>query len=218
MKIAEEQKKQFIVLCCLVVFVFAYAVVKLVGSSSNAQTRQTKAVTKQIDKSTVTDNRVDTPETATEVVASDAAVDQSARDPFIPQVVPDDNNSSTTAGRIKTTFPPMLPTGQLSGLGPLVPPMGFGQKITVGTANPGTGQVEQEQDPAKLLKLTGIVQGSTNVAILRGPNNARYIVREGQVIDGKYRVDMISRYGVRLSFNKRIYLLSLGGSDANNGA
>jgi len=93
-----------------------------------------------------------------------------------------------------------------------MPPMPFDRQITV-TAN-GKPAPEPDPDPSQMYKLTGIIQGAVNVAILRGADNARYIVREGQMIDGRYRVDLVTRYGIRLSFNHKSYLLSLGGSDA----
>lgn len=215
MKIATDQKKQFIALCCLVVLVLAYAGVKIVGSGSNAQTRQTPAAVKTPDKSTESNSQADvrTPEKAA-VVAPGATGDTTARDPFIPQV--SDNVSAAGTEPMNTSLPPpIFPPGKLSGLGPMAP-MPFGRDISVTTNNPPAK--EPEPDPSQTLKLTGIIQGAVNVAILRGTNNVRYIVREGQIIDGKYRVDLVTRYGVRLSFNNKSYLLPLGGSDASKGA
>lgn len=217
MKIAEGQKTQFIVLCCLILLVVGYAVLKAVGVGSQAQTRQTPAVTKPHAKSAESPEAssgqadVQTPAKSV-VVASGATGDANARDPFVPQV----GDNPASARPIKTLPPPIFPPGKLSGLGPLMPPMGFDRDITVNTHN--TPAREPEPDPSQMLTLTGVIQGSVNVAILRGANNARYIVREGQVIDGKYRVDLVTRYGVRLSFNGKSYLLSLGGSDARKGA
>jgi len=213
MKIAEGQKTQLIVLCCLILLVVGYAVLKTVGVGSQAQTRKTPAVTKPHAKSAESNSQADVETPAkTEVVASGATGDANARDPFVPQV----GDKAASIRPIKTLPPPIFPPGRLTGLGPLMPPMGINRDITVNTNNPPAR--EPEPDPSQMLTLTGVIQGSVNVAILRGANNARYIVREGQVIDGKYRVDLVTRYGVRLSFNGKSYLLSLGGSDARKGA
>ena len=58
------------------------------------------------------------------------------------------------------------------------------------------------------------VGGSINVAIIRGEGNVRYIVREGQFIDGKYKVESISRRKVSISYNDKKFVLRLGGNNA----
>ncbi len=210
MKIAEDQKKQFIVLCCLVVFVLGYAVFKIIGSGSHAQTRQTQTTAKT-SAATTDANKVDVGEPVDNVALAPAAAGETeARDPFIPQI--GESAPANTRPTRMSLPPPVFPSGKLSSLSPLMPPMPFNREITVTTQNPPAR--EPDPDPSQTLRLTGVIQGAVNVAILRGPDNARYIVREGQVIDGKYRVDLVTRFGVRLSFNNRSYLLSLGGSDA----
>lgn len=210
MKIAEDQKKQLIVLCCLILFVLAYAGLKIVGSGSHAQTRQSPTAAKAQDKSTEPVAQVDDQAPVkTAVVAESITGDSAGRDPFVPQV---GDAASSAVKPMKMLPPPIFPAGKLSGLGP----MPISRDIRVTTNNPPAR--EPEPDPSQTLKLTGIIQGSVNVAILRGANNVRYIVREGQLIDGKYRVDLVTRFGVRVSFNNTSYLLSLGGSDASKGA
>lgn len=214
MKIAEEQKKQFIILCCLVVFILAFAVIKIVGSGSHAQTRQTQSAVKKTVAGTEkdVDANAGSPEAAV-VVATEPVADAAVRDPFVPQI---DLNVPVGMSVQTKLPPPVFPAGKLSGLGPIVPPMSFTRDITVTTNDPSAK--EPDPDPSQTLRLTGIIQGAVNVAILRGADNARYIVREGQSIDGKYRVDLVTRFGVRLSHNGNSYLLSLGGSDVSKGA
>lgn len=210
MKIANEQKKQFIALCCLVVFVFAYGITKLVGSGSHAQTRQTEAVTKTVEKSTDQAAPAEVEQPAAVVVAVDPTAGQTARDPFIPQVNTEPSAQSPTRPRPMPTFTPLPGAGGMNTrISPLLLP-DMQRTITVSSGGSG-GQQSQQEDPSLTYKLTGVIQGSVNVAILRGPDNARYIVREGQIIDGKYRVTRVTRFGVSLSYNKQNYLLSLGG-------
>ncbi len=92
-------------------------------------------------------------------------------------------------------------------LGPLVPPMGFGDGSGLPTSPAAT-------DPGQALKLTGVVRGTVNVAIVRGPENVRYIVKEGQKIGGKYRVESVSRSGIWVRFESKKYFLRLGGNNA----
>ncbi len=210
MKIANEQKKQFIALCCLVVFVFAYGIIKLAGSGSQAQTRQTEAVTKPAEKSTEQAAPAEVEKPAAVVAAVDSTAGLTARDPFIPQVNTEASAQSPTRPRPLPTFPTLTGVGGVKpGISPLLLP-DMQRTITV-TSGGSAGQQSEQEDPSQVYKLTGVIQGSVNVAILRGPDNARYIVREGQVIDGKYQVTRVTRFGVSLSYNKRSYLLSLGG-------
>lgn len=210
MKIAEEQKKQFIVLCCLIVFVLAFAVVKIVGSGSQAQPRQTQAAAKKTDAVAEPSGVAESPPQEQLALAeSGVEADAASRDPFIPQV----NMDAPVVVPVKIpkgTRPPII-----KGLDDLEP-FTFTREIKVTTNNPPAK--EPESDPSQSLRLTGIIQGAINVAILRGTDGARFIVREGQVIDGKYRVDLVTRFGVRLSHNGKSYLLSLGGSDVSKGA
>ena len=79
-----------------------------------------------------------------------------------------------------------------------------------------SGTTGLEENPAAQLKLTGVIQGSVNMAIIRGEGKTRYIVREGQIIDGRYTVESITKFGVWLKnlFDHSIFFLKLGGNDA----
>jgi hypothetical protein len=69
------------------------------------------------------------------------------------------------------------------------------------------------EDPSKELKLTGVIEGDANLAVIRA-GDARHIVREGQSINGKYVVKSISRTGVRLARNGKTYFLGLTGGQS----
>lgn len=73
----------------------------------------------------------------------------------------------------------------------------------------GPGQPEQEKDPE--FTLTGIIRGDSNVAIIRTGEGGRYIVRQGQFIDGRYRVVAVTDNGAVLAHNNRRIYVKLGG-------
>ncbi|MBP6962930.1 MAG: hypothetical protein KBC96_00840 [Armatimonadetes bacterium] len=213
MKIAEEQKKQLIVLGCLIVFVLGYAVIRIVGSGTHAQTRQTEPAAKTSDARTDAAKPPAAVVTEPVTVAADLGGGVSAaRDPFIPQI----GESAVAAPKMQSLNLSKMNAGTLPGLNGLKP-LDLSRQITV-TRNGESSPLEQEPDPRQMFSLTGVIQGSINVAIIRGPDNARYIVREGQVIDGRYRVVHVARNVVSMSYKNKPFLLPLGGSDANKGA
>lgn len=210
MKIVEGQKKQFIVLCCLILLVVAFGVYKVVGVGTHAEPRQEQpAVTEEPAKSSVQDRAQGDGRTDGGAVAAPTIVAvQAARDPFVPQVGPAEGQSASASSTARS-MPPLIANADLPFSGPLIPPMPFGGGIEV----TGAASTERQTDPAHELRLTGVIRGAVNVAIIRGPDNTRYIVKEGQTIDGKYLVESIWRYGIRLRFENKKYVLPLGGSD-----
>ena len=69
--------------------------------------------------------------------------------------------------------------------------------------------VEQEKEPSFVL--TGVVRGSENVAIIRVGDKERHIVKQGQTIDGGYKLLSISNTGVVLVHNNRRIHCKIGG-------
>jgi hypothetical protein len=68
-----------------------------------------------------------------------------------------------------------------------------------------------EAPPEPKFTLTGVIRGNQNVAIIQSGSGGRHVVREGQMIDGQYRVQSVSDHGVILvNKNRRIYV-KLGG-------
>jgi len=209
-KIDQSQKKQFIVLCCLIAVVLTFGAYRIVGMGTHASPRADEP--RKADQSPPPEEAA--PAEATEEVQAAEPVaefqTQKARDPFAPQVLPESRRGTP---RVSITMPPLMAQGPglpLPLMSPLTPPAPI--RVT-----PAAPQVQI--DPTSELRLTGVIEGTVNIAIIRGAGNARYIVREGQAIDGKYFVTSISRLGVRLSCNGRNYVLRLGGNDATqNGA
>jgi len=194
MKIGENQKVQFIILCCLIAVVAAVGVHRMIGTREKAAPRASQQSQVREDVSA-----------SEEVAQADAGLsfvsgEQKPRDPFTPQVGPK-VASSQSSFRVG---------GTLAGLAASapIPPMPFltSEPIRVNSPSPSGEEMTPE------LRLTGVIEGDTDVAIIRAGENARYIVREGQVMDGGYVVESISRAGVRLRHNNETLILRLGGS------
>ncbi|HUV04567.1 MAG TPA: hypothetical protein VMX94_05620 [Armatimonadota bacterium] len=199
MRLDENQRVQFIILCCLIAVVAAVGIYRVVGKSTRA------------GRSAVRQSQVQQEASASSRAGEAAQVDSrplrpvggelKARDPFTPQVGPK-VASSQSSSRATSSLGPIV------GSGPLPPIVGMApltmEAIKVNNLSPPAEQ------PSSQLRLTGVIEGDTKVAIIRGGENTRYIVREGQMIDGKYMVESISRVGVRLRYNNKSLILRLG--------
>jgi len=73
---------------------------------------------------------------------------------------------------------------------------------------PETGE-EMRGPPPGVLWLSGVIQGKPRLALLRRDGN-RYLVREGEMIEGRYRVSAISGNSVTLERGNRKQTLRLG--------
>jgi len=194
MKIGENQKTQLIILCCLIVVVAAVGVHRMIGTGNKAAPRASQQSQVREEASA-----------SEEVAQADAGLllpvpgEQKPRDPFIPQVGPKvvSSQSPFRAGRTLAGLAASAP----------IPPMPFLTSEPIRVNNPSSAE-----EKAPELRLTGVIEGNTDVAIIRIGDDARYIVREGQVMDGGYIVESISRAGVRLRYNKETLILRLGSS------
>lgn len=84
---------------------------------------------------------------------------------------------------------------------PLIPMGSFANVSVVPSA--------ENQDPNFVL--TGVICGIENVAIIRVGNSQRHVVKQGQFIDGRYRVLSVTQDGVVLASKDRRIHLKLGG-------
>lgn len=219
MKLDDSQKRQFIVLCCLILLVFGFGVYRLIGISTNAGTNTDKPVSVQETKPAIADEtkQSELQASETKLESQPVNVTVTARDPFAPQIIPDQHNSEPSQ-------PQRIPEIRVANAGrsiaPIFPSMdGIPPIINVGSGNSvdstsGMTRVPEET-PTKDLKLTGIIDGTIRVAIIRGTENTRYIVREGQVIGGKYTVTHISSNGVSIKYRDKDFVLRLGGNDSS---
>jgi hypothetical protein len=127
------------------------------------------------------------------------------RDPFTVQVLVD----SDTPTPDKQTNPKAAPEAQKaarlasSKVPPLIPAIGsFTSNLLVLPSN-------ANQDPDFVL--TGVICGLQNVAIIRVGDSERHVVKQGQFIDGRYRVLAVTPNGAVLACGNRRIHLRLGG-------
>ena len=216
MKLDGNQKNQFIVLCCLVALVFGFGAYRLLGvgtsSASSAQTTKTVAVDKTpASVVTASSQNVDAQVTENGTVGAEALKgSDSGRDPFAPQIFPKSKTDSVPQAAVNPSrskpvrLPPVFPMASI----PAVSVRPDSNMIKTETVDPVKATINQ-------MTVTGIVNGAIKVAIIRGSEGVRYIVREGQRIDGKYRVEYISSKSVWISYNNQNFVLRLGGNESS---
>jgi len=136
------------------------------------------------------------------------------RDPFAPAM---DVSIKAPAIRVGPRVPTLMASRDFGAKLPVVPfPIGTGASATiVSPQGPGPGpQPGSASPPAQPstpdFVLTGVITGRTNVAIIR-LGEGRFIVKEGQLVNGAYKVVSVSEDGVRLSRDGRSFFLKLGG-------
>lgn len=199
MKIDKEQKNQVILLCCLIALVVGLGVYRMLGATTNASSATKSRVPSA--QATVQDATVGDEVGDQQVAAAETSASAPMRDPFQPQVVPTPEDSKPVTTPSVRRLPLISQESRMQF--PIMPPMG----------DSGVGMrpmpITEVEDPSREMRLTGIVEGEQNLAIIRGVGDTRHIVREGQSIDGKYVVKSISRTGVRLARNGRSYFLVL---------
>lgn len=203
---------QMIVLGILVVFCLGYVVVKVTGKKPAPPAAQAKKAdspqSQELAAAPTEDSMVTMP-------ASANTVNQARRDPFTPAM---DISDKPLIQRAPTsTYRPSMmaraPMPPLIGLNlrdrlPQVTPYGAGASRS--TASSDDGQPRRQEDPLPAFVLTGIITGRTNVAIIR-LGEGRYIAKEGQTINGVYKVVSVSQDGVLLSHDGQAFFLKLGG-------
>ena len=203
MKLEKEQKTQFMVLCGLLAVVVGFGGYRMIGTGISANSPAATA------KPAVTVHKPDQPKAGSPTEPSSAQDLAKAigfavpmKDPFVPRDIP----SAETVGKPAVTrSAPRLPLiARESRMSLPVMPTFESQPIGMAPA-----LVVEQVDPSRDYRLTGVIEGDTNIAIIRGPQDSRHIIREGQSLDGRFVIRSISRTGVRLSYNGRNYFLML---------
>lgn len=199
----DNSKPKVILLVALVVLVAVFGVFRVVKST---KTQAAPVVEKDSVKETapVVDEFDPSKIMVSGKPLTMALAPQAARDPFTPQVAPKEIKNNSEPVR-KSDMTPMV--NRINDLPfPLIP---FGgSNDTVEPVQPAP-----EQNPTEGLKLVGIIDGTKKLAILRGPQGERYFVREGDSVDGEFRVESITRMYVRVRSGDRVFFLRLGGND-----
>ncbi|MHB1456045.1 MAG: hypothetical protein ACYC0V_03925 [Armatimonadota bacterium] len=189
MKISDSDKPKLIILICLVILVFAYGGYRLMNPTKPAA----PVVSESSEKTDVITVQPEVEQYQVPVVTS------KSRDPFEPQVV-----ASTD---IPVNKPTVKPNEQL-------PIFGGNNSLPPIIVNPGGNQVVVVPESLPNFTLMGVVTGERNLAVIRGNGTSRYMVYEGQYIEGKYLVKSITKTSVSIQYRDRITVLKLGGKDA----
>ena len=148
---------------------------------------------------------------------------EARRDPFAVQKLPgaelEETNFQPVMHSTSTSKPTQIvkireQSGNVPPLIPITGNLASAQSNTTVPSQPGT-QVGltaipvEEQDPQFII--TGVIRGERNIAIIRVGNTERHVVKQGQIIDGRYKVLSVTEDGAVLACkNRRIYL-KLGG-------
>lgn len=199
MKLDKKQLPQFIILGVLVVAFVGYL-------SFSALRPKDSASPPSAEQAAAPSTQPAVEEQGSEQLAlagafSDLAVAATRRDPFTPQIRESSACPTTpaaspnTGGRVANSAGRLLPINPFAGAtGGSVPPI-----LPV-----------EEKDPEFVI--TGVIRGAENVAIIRVGEGGRHVVKQGQLIDGRYKVLRVSNDGAVLAYkNRRIYL-KLGGA------
>jgi hypothetical protein len=202
MKLDKADMPKIIVLGALVAIFIGYGVYSVVGKHASAD----PAPPVLRDAAAPHPPAAVKPQAATDVVANETpqpslqvASEPVKKDPFVPCIVAE---AAQCTPRLRS----IMPRGKLPNLPPYTP--SFGIRVRPSGSAPLSPLVS-EPDPAFVL--TGIVNGATNVAIIRAGETGRHIVTVGQLIDGKYLVKFIGRDRVVLRHGTRSIDLRLGG-------
>jgi hypothetical protein len=217
---------QMIILGALVAVLVGYFAVTFMGSKSKpspakttAQKKEEPAAQKQAAQNCGDQaGQEETAKSEADIIATEVSIPASVRrDPFAPTmdirtkmpniIVPHKTNTTRVAMN-SGDLRPIIPN-----IGPL-PPFGTGPTPVHNQGNNLAGNIEQtariEEPTTPKFMLTGIITGRTNVAIIR-LGEGRFICKEGQTINGSYKVVSVSQDGVLLSRDGRSVFLKLGG-------
>ena len=200
MKLDKAQTKQAITLAALIAVLVGYCVYSMTGKKASTPPSAQTNTTKSVRTSQSAGGVVITPGQIPGASAVNLAV--AKRDPFAPRIVPEPASGGPPPA------PPAKPLPRLATSHAPLPIFSGGGALAF-TAEPRLPASEPEPEP--MLVLTGIIKGDTNVAIIRTGSSDRHIVREGQMINGTYRVKTINRDGVVLTRGNRSIYLKLGG-------
>ncbi|MHB9036119.1 MAG: hypothetical protein ACYC64_05590 [Armatimonadota bacterium] len=214
MKLDKKQLPQLIVLGVLVLICIGYVSFKAMSPSAPppAPVQQPKPEAVNADDETVSDSADVEIGAAPAGVFPDLTSTPARRDPFVPYASLDAAMTEAQQPAPKTR-PEPAPARVVSN------PNGRVPRIATNPFNPfaqpsersvDTRQVQvQEQVPE--FTLTGVIRGYRNVAIIRCGEGGRYVVKQGQLIDGRYKVESVSDDGATLVYKNRRIHVKLGG-------
>lgn len=205
MKLDKKQVPQLIVLGVLLIVCIGFVAFQFSGGNAVAP-----APVKQAGTPDAATNPANTDLQEAATALTPTGEQYVRRDPFQPVALPVDPTSVPPPEPNRQVATPNRPTPALSGHS--VPPIGIGPYPLTNT-NSQTLQirppVEEEKDPSFVL--TGIVRGANNVAIIRVGQSGRYVVRQGQLVEGRYLVLRVTSDSATLTYKGRRIEIRLGG-------
>lgn len=216
-KLDKKQLPQIIVLGVLLLACIGFVAFQLNGSTNQKPGAAKKTEAK------VSPKKTEPAENTTELVVDSEFPNLHAtvarRDPFAPLKLPVDpatlpkatpeQHPTKSAGvyKVNTSQDDDFPVPRI---GPYPLGGGSGGPKLVLTKSPE----EQVKDPQFVL--TGIVQGTPNVAIIRVGGEGRYVVSTGDNVEGAYTVTRVGIDSVTLSYKGRLIKVLLGGAKNAN--
>ena len=214
MQVDKKQIPQFIILGVLVLFCVGYVSFKVLSPKDSAPPAPANQAAVQDNESNAVEGDPALASVSIDPLPAGVFPDitsvPSRRDPFAPQVLPNMESTDNQARPVQTPRVNPMPRPALrSGnpwakIQPVQPIPSFSQ----GNA-PVVVQKVEDLDPKFIL--TGVVRGEENVAIIRVGEKGRYIVKQGQLVEGRYRVLSVTSDGAVLANKDRRISLNLGG-------
>lgn len=212
MKPDKKQIPQLIVLGLLVLVCIGYVSFQVMKPGDVKPTRKTDSATVQSAAAEPEAKALITPDTGAISVFPDLSRSLSRRDPFVPQRLPGEMPPDDTgASRVRNTRP--RPTNMR-----LTPFAGKLPRFDIKPIDPfdSAGGSSLPKPPTRASEppkfvLTGVIRGAENVAILRVGTEGRYVVKQGQTIEGRYTVLLVMSDAVVLNDRGRRIFVRLGG-------
>ncbi|MCE5322003.1 hypothetical protein LLG46_01670 [bacterium] len=212
MKLDKQQVPQLIVLGVLVLICIGYVSFKVISPGTKPPPAPVCKADHQTENSSATDESTDTEVSSlANGTFPDLMVTPPRRDPFAPVASLEIDNAKTNKP-VETTRPSTTRVDKPypSVRVPKIEANPFNPFRQSATRTIQSEQIQvQEQEPE--FALTGIIRGDRNVAIIRSDEGGRYIVKQGQLIDGRYKVESVSDDGATLVYKSRRIHVKLGG-------
>ena len=196
----KKQTKQIVVVGVLLAIFAGYGAFMLLGKKAPTPPQAPKPTSLASNSPASVVNSAE-PESAGLALGAAPAVMR--KDPFTPAFSENDQKPLNVADlkpRGRMTAPAIPTIGGLPPIGAF--PRGSGLAPLSGEAVP----------PLPEFRVTGVVVGEKNVAIVQSGQDERQVVREGQFIGGRYKVLSISKSGVVLKGDGRKIYVKLGGA------
>lgn len=137
------------------------------------------------------------------------------RDPFIPQPLPGaqlDKAAMSQPERVSKPANKRFSVAMSSSRVPAIDVRPINPFASSNRPSSLSQTDSQSPSPEDEIVVTGVIRGDNNVAIVRLGQTGRYVVSEGQVIDGRYKVASILTDRVVFIHNNQRVAIKVGGN------